>query len=145
MKLGELGTGFPLYFHSKIFTGIIYFCMFLIIGVPLTYQNLKQDKGGEWVSNNNTVLLTRTTLGNHGIDKDNYHSNSDISLHIILISCFILVTFILSLLQRAQQASIIHGVDVKSVTPSDFTILAYNIPKNKSSQELKKWLEDHHW
>lgn len=25
MKLGELGSGFPLYFHSKIFTGVIYF------------------------------------------------------------------------------------------------------------------------
>jgi hypothetical protein len=34
MKLGDLGTGFPLYFHSKIFTGIIYFFMFIIVGIP---------------------------------------------------------------------------------------------------------------
>jgi hypothetical protein len=67
------------------------------------------------------------------------------SLHLIFVSCFILVTVILSLLQRATQASIIHGVDVKLVTPSDFTIMAYNIPKNKTSQDLRKWLEDHHW
>ena len=119
--------------------------MILIVGVPLTYVNYQKDRGGEWVSDNNTDLLIRTTLGNQGKDVKYFHDNNDINLYVILNSCFILITFILSLLLRAQQASIIHGVDTKSVTPSDFTIMAYNIPKFKTSMELKQWLEDHHW
>lgn len=145
MKLGDLGAGFPLYFHYKVFTGIIYLCLILIVGVPTIYTNYKQGRGGEWVVDNKTVLLTKTTLGNHGRKHINYFDNSDINLVVILNSCFILVVFILSLLLRAQQANIIQKVDTKTVTASDFTILAYNIPLDKSSKELKQWLEDTHW
>lgn len=121
------------------------FSLIIIVGIPTIYTNANQNKGGEWVSDNKTVLLTRTTLGNHGIDDSNYHDNSDIHLVVILNSWFIIVVFILSLLLRAQQASIIQKVEIKTVTPSDFTVLAYNIPLDKTSQELKQWLEDHNW
>ena len=145
MQLGELGPGFPLYFYTKYFTGLICFCMFIIIGVTTTYNHLTEESGGEWVDTENPVFLTRFTVGNYGKGSDNYYDNSKTNLIIILNSCFLLVLMFMSLILRIQQDNIIRSVDDKQITPSDFTIMAYNIPQNMSSEDFKRWLEDHHW
>lgn len=140
MKLGVLGTGFPLYFHFKLFITLVFFCSILVVGIPCTVFNMKQDKGGEWIKDNENVLLTKTTLGNHGKGNSHYHDNTEINLIVALNSSFILILFLLSLLLRAKQSDIIDKIDSESVTPSDFTLMAYNLPLNKSSIELKTWL-----
>lgn len=145
MQLGELGPGFPLYLHTKLFTAVISFCMLLILGLPMTYIHLKKENGGEWVSDGETVFLTRFSLGNHGKGSEKYASNQEMYIILILNSCFLIVFVFLSYLLRSQQDSIIQGVDDKLITPSDFTIMVYNIPKDKTSDEFKRWLDDHHW
>lgn len=145
MKLGVLGSGFPLYFHFKMFTWITYLWLSAVVGIPWVVLNFRQDRGGQWVDDNNGVFLSKTTLGNHGKGHEYYYNNSDIDLIIALNSAFILVLFILSLLLRAQQSSIILRIESKVVTPSDFTLMAYNLPLDKTWDELQKWLEANHW
>jgi hypothetical protein len=87
--------------------------------------------------------LTQTTLGNHGTKGEYYDDEKDIHLIIILNSICMIVLLICSLLLRAHQAGIIEAVEIKTVTPSHFTLMAYNIPKHKTSKELKRWLEEH--
>ena len=119
--------------------------MLLFLGIPLTIVHLSQTRGGEWVSNGEPVFITRFTIGNHGKDENNYYRDSDMNLVLILNSCFLVVLIFISMLLKTQQESIIQRVDDKLITPSDFTIMVYNIPKDKTSNELKQWLEDHHW
>ena len=145
MKFGVLGSGFPLYFHLKMFTGVIYLCLIAIVGIPCFYFNSNQNRGGEWVDDGEIVLLARSTLGNHGKDPDYYHSNSDINVIVALNSAFIFLLFILSMLLKSRQDNIIRSVESDIVTPSDFTLMAYNLPLDKTPIELKDWLETNSW
>jgi len=53
-----------------------------------------------------------------------------------------LILIIFSFFLTAFNEKIKARYDENNITPSDFTVMAYNIPKNTTSKELKEWLSD---
>ncbi|CAI2378511.1 unnamed protein product [Moneuplotes crassus] len=137
-ELDFLGSGFPLYYHFKKFTFIIYLLMALCVGIPCLIINLNQDGKKQWDPNSSYIVST--TIGNNGNEPDNY-IEWRVQVQAILNFLFIFVIGIASIFLRKSQNTIIREVDEQNITPSDFGIMISNIPKDKRPDELRKWLE----
>ncbi|CAI2378713.1 unnamed protein product [Moneuplotes crassus] len=137
-ELDVLGSGFPLYYHFKKFTIIIYLLMALFVGTPGLIINLNQEGRKEWDPTSSYIVST--TIGNNGNESDNY-TEWRVQIQVILNFLFIFVISIASIFLRESQNTIIREVDEQNITPSDFGVMISNIPKDKRPDELRKWLE----
>ncbi|CAI2379579.1 unnamed protein product [Moneuplotes crassus] len=138
-ELDILGSGFPLYYHFKKFTIIIYFAMIFVVGIPCLVINFHQGRSSEWDLNKSYIIST--TIGNHGKIPDNY-TKWRVQVQVILNFLFIFVIAIASIFLRKTQNTIIREVDEQNITPSDFGVMISNIPKDKHPSDLKKWLAE---
>ncbi|CAI2368266.1 unnamed protein product [Moneuplotes crassus] len=155
-ELDVLGSGFPLYYHSKKFSIIIFVLMTLIVGIPCMIINIQQgnvEDCWDWPAR----ILFRTTIAKY-IDEYGFYWCEDQSssyygyicpreisyfeVHLALNFCFILILFIASIFLRVYQSKIISEIDEENITPSDFGLMVSNVPEDKRPDELKNWFKE---
>ena len=100
MDLKDLGSGFPLYYHLKKATNLIYafmtmlFILFIIFDLNQD-QDQGQGQGHEWSDNGDTSFIVYLSIGNYGKDENNYTLSNQIPVlmfNLILITTIINVT-----------------------------------------------------
>ena len=137
-KLSDpLGVGFPLYFQLKVFLMFFYVVLIAIVSVYAINVNKHAGKGSEWSdSEEETLQVITTTIGNHGKDASNYKANTVI-VTLLLHNISILVILVLYVFFKQRQLNLIEKVDEGAITPADFTIVVENIAKNVDEHRLR--------
>ena len=140
VKLEDLGSGFPLYYQLKIFLSITYIIMFIVVGIAGVVINVNKDKGSEWVGGSTPSYPTKMSIGNFGKDSDNYKLGG-ILAESILNLLFIFAILFGSIILRRIQNKVINDIDEANLTPSDYWVMITNLPKDKTQEETKEYLE----
>jgi hypothetical protein len=118
--------------------------MIVLVSIVGTIFYTRNDNGREWVDEGEEApLFTTVTIGNLGNHPDNY-SSTEIYIMISLTTLTIIIIFVLHIPYRLFQTKVIKKIDEINVTSADFTVMVSNIPKDKTIEEIKKWLLDHH-
>ena len=142
MEMEDLGCGFPLYFYFKIYMGIIYFLMSLVITLVGWILYSRQDHAEEWVGSEDAPFITYISIGSFGKDEDRYKS-TEVNVMVLLNTLMILTIYILNMLFRPFQIRVIKKVDEMNITPGDFTVMMTNIPRDKNKEQISEWILDH--
>ncbi|CAI2369250.1 unnamed protein product [Moneuplotes crassus] len=137
-QLAILGSGFPLYYHFKTFSIIMYFLMVVVVGLPSLWINLRQKRRDEWSDSSSYIIST--SIGNHGNDPDEYTS-FEVQIQLVQNLAFIFVIIFGSIFLRSSQNQIINEIDEMNITPADFGVMISNIPKDKKEEDLKDWIQ----
>ena len=109
-------------------------------GIAGVIINLYQDKGSEWVGESTPSYPTKMSIGNFGKDPDNYKLGG-ILAESILNLIFIFVILFGSIILRRIQNKITNDADETNLTPSDYWVMITNLPKDKTQEETKEYLE----
>jgi hypothetical protein len=86
--------------------------------------------------------MTDASIGNFGKGVDNY-TDFHIDIVIILHTGFIGILFISSIIYRNIQLRVIKRLDDRNITPSDYTVMATNLPLDKNKEQIKAFLKSH--
>ena len=90
----------------------------------------RENKGNEWLNGNLTPFSVSFSIGNLGKSPQNY-SETNVNVMILLNSIMIIIIYILNMIFKPFQVRVIKKVDEINVSPSDFTVMITNLPKNK--------------
>jgi hypothetical protein len=120
------------------------FLVMSIIGIPALVINILEDNAVE-SSSSSIFYMTYLSLGNHG-DKTTHDGGETTAFKVVvgLNLLNILILVISYRVYRFHQISQVRQIDEKSITPSDFAVVAYNIGADTTSDELQTWLENEH-
>jgi hypothetical protein len=136
----DLGAGFPLYYHFKTFTIIIYFIMMIVVSIAGLSINTDAKRSKEWLdAGEDSTFVADMSIGAHGSASKNYEKEEVIwqqALNLIMI----IVIIIGSIVLRQIQNKLIGEIDEKNVTPADFGVMVTHLPLNKTQEEVKEWL-----
>ena len=127
MSLSDLGSGIPLYFYFILFTIVVFWVHATLVSIPVIIIS----------------SIERGLIGNTWID-ENYVNSLPNNFVIITNSLFMVILFLLYILFSKFQAVVNRKIDENCITPSDFTVMAFNIPLKTTENELKHWIENFH-
>ena len=120
MSLSDLGSGIPLYFYFIKFTVIVFMIHGWLVGLP-------------------AIIITSALRGLSGgncFDKEYAYSLPNIFI-VSTNSLFIFILFIMYTLFSKFQTDTNRKIDENNIAPSDFTVMAFNIPLQTTKEELK--------
>jgi hypothetical protein len=136
------GAGVPMFFHFMAFLMYLFLVM-SVVGIPALVINILQDDAVE-SSSSSIFFMTYLSLGNHGDETTHDGETTAFKVVVGLNLLNILILVISYRVYRFHQISQVRQIDEKSITPSDFTVVAYNIAADTTSDELQTWLENEH-
>lgn len=146
-KFIDLGVGLPLYFYFKLFTIIVFAVWTLMVAIPTMIINSQGDglsNTNNWNKNADESLFIEVSLGNHGPKDNDYNFQAPFLAIFLLNTLFMIIFFILTIWYTIFREKAKAKFDENLITPSDFTVLAYNIPLHISPVDLKEWLSTNH-
>ena len=86
--------------------------------------------------------MTDASLGNFGKSSEDY-KDDHINVVIALNLGFIVILAVSATVYRNIQFRIIKRIDENNITPSDYTVMASNLPKDKTKEEIEEYLYSH--
>jgi len=119
--LAELGEGFPLYFDLVKWVGFALLLAYLVAGCFCTYRNYSEANIAAEELRSNWIV--RGSLANYGDSSS--PSIAEPSLHLSALFLLLLLHEFLIIRHEKMQADL----DQNIVTPSDYTIVVRNLPK----------------
>ena len=114
--------------------------MILVVGIAGVTINLGENKIKE--RDEDASFVAETSIGNHGLSKDEYRKAS-VTLQIALNSVLLILIFLGSILLRYLQIKLINEIDEKNITPSDFGVMVTGLPKNHDQDSVSEWFKTH--
>ena len=141
-ELYHLGVGFPMYFEFVIFSGVLIVIMLAVSGVYNIVTNVLEhdcEINADWSSSNNMYCYYNKI---HFISLVNKRFSSFQLLVNDWLNLGAVVLMILSFqIYRRQSKLTIQEVDNWLQTPSDFTVMISNLPKDAKDDEIKDFFE----
>jgi len=114
--------------------------MAIIIGILGMIINIDQNRSQQW--DTKTSFVVETSIGNHGKDPG-YYDKPAVNIQLGLNLLFICILIFSSIILRLVQNKMIKDIDERNLTPSDFGVMATNLPLNKSKEEVEQWIKSH--
>ncbi|CAI2382738.1 unnamed protein product [Moneuplotes crassus] len=139
-ELEAIGIGFGMLYRLKMFHLVIYFVLG-VMGSTFSLRLILQSEGsaGDFNNAKDVSFLSRISLGEFGkypssSDKDNIGSISNLYLFLILLISVGIIGYKLYQNQTIKKKSKNH------TKASDFGVIATNLTKDTSKDQIKNWL-----
>jgi len=119
----------------------MFIAIFIVFGFWAMIANSYADKGKEWVGNEGEVpFIISISLGNYGKDKSDYGVTA-VQIQPYFHHFIIIAILFYSVYIRKRVMDLAGEIDEQTVTPADFTVMVYNIPKKITEEDLKDYFE----
>ncbi|CAI2379655.1 unnamed protein product [Moneuplotes crassus] len=135
------GTGIPMFFHFLIFLIILFGLLTIVVSIASIVLNLKENDKDELGVRSPTFLVYQS-LGNHGITASQFEKSGSVNAIIILNLVGIFIIFLAYRIYRCANLKKAAQIDRETITPSNFTLFAYNINENISDRGIKRFLQN---
>jgi len=112
--------------------------MVIIVGIAGMSINLSKDRSGQWAAQ--TSFIVKTSIGAHGA-LEKYYDREPVHVMESLNLIFIFVIIVGGLVLTYLQNKVVSDIDEKNLTPSDYGVMATNLPLNKTQEEVEEWLK----
>jgi len=126
--LAELGSGFALYYSIAKWMGGLLLVTLVVAGGYCLYRNLTADNIDEETLKTNWIV--RSSLANYG---DTEPSILEPCLHVGAIFLLLILHAVVTIRHEQLEADL----DKEEITPSDYTVIVENLPRNTSLDEQK--------
>ena len=114
--------------------------MVILVGIAGISINVGKDKAEQW--DRETSFVVKTSIGNHGVLRDEYRKGS-VTSQVVLNLILMILIFLGSIVLRYFQQKVISDIDEKNLTPSDFGVMVTGLPLNKTQEEVEEWFKGH--
>lgn len=135
MEMSELGEGFPLYYDLAKWLMAAMAVVMLVVGVYCLVENYEAGKISERDTRLEGHLVLMGTLANYG--KTSHPSLVQPWLHVLGMWLLLVFDYVL----RVRHKRLTENLDLSMITPSDYTVMVANLPKEVDVEELKQFLE----
>ena len=134
--LGELGEGFPLYYHMVKWVIYAFLLALLISGVYCLHENYQEKKISEWADTLDGNMIMEGSLANFG-----RHSTPSLTQPWLHVGCMWLFLLLHSFLLHRHKA-MSKDLDKHVITPSDYTCEVSKLPRDLDVQDFKQFVEE---
>lgn len=130
-----------MFFHFLIFIAILFAILSIVVSIACIALNIAENDKDE-LGLRSPTFLVYTSLGNHGLTASQFHKSGPVNAIIILNLVGIFIIFAAYRTYRIFSLKKVAEIDKETITPSNFTLFAYNINQNVSDRAIRRFLTE---